>query len=69
MGDLEREVSTEGEFDTYILNKINSLGEIEGLPFFEDFVQKERLKKEGINLEFYREGDRVYYAFNGNPNS
>jgi hypothetical protein len=69
MGDLEREISTEEEYDNFILDKINSSTEIEGFPFFEDFVQKERLKKEGINLEFYREGDRIYYAFKLNPNS
>jgi hypothetical protein len=69
MGNLEREISTEDDYNNLILDKINSSTEIEGLPFFEDFVQKERLKKEGIKLEFYREGDRVYYAFKVNPNS
>lgn len=64
---LEKQIATEKEFDEYILKMINSQdNSFESREFFEDYVQKELLKKQGINLEFYKEGEKVYYSFKAN---
>lgn len=63
MADLERQIATEDEFDKYIVNKINSADEFGATEFLEDFTQKESLKKQGIKLDFYKKGDKVYYSF------
>jgi len=61
MADLEKQIATEDEFNKYILDKINSLDIFGAAPFFENFTEKENLKKQGFDLEFYKEGGKVYY--------
>lgn len=64
---LERQIATEKEFDKYVMDKINSSSSVyEAAPFLDDLKQKTALKMQGIKLDFYKEGEKVYYSFRTN---
>ncbi|MCK9568038.1 hypothetical protein M0R72_03730 [Candidatus Pacearchaeota archaeon] len=65
---LEKQVTTEQDYNDFIEEKKKSLDEFGIGQYLEDFEQKESLKKQGISLRYYRVRDEVYYSFNIKPN-
>lgn len=63
---LERQLATEEEFNNYTIDKMSiAETEEESISFFEDFIQKQELKRGGVKLTFYKDENKVYYAIEG----